>query len=1010
MPGFQRASMLRATLAGRDAPTLMKLLWRAYSSLLTRRSFWILFAFYAVVPPIIGGAVRAVNKNTNDVQDWLPDSYQETTDLRWYVSHFDSGSDRAVVVSWTGCRLDDPRLAMFAAKLRDDSREPPLVDTVLTGPEAIEQLTATPVDLHPGEAIARLEGSLIGTIYLQGLKLKADLQGRPRVHRIAPESFAADSGIPAGAVITHIGDVETPQLVDALRQLITAYRDGPDKIVVRTAAGTDAWSWDAEPKRVAPQTCAMITLSDYGSHDRRMADTLDYLRSVAVDDCAVPAAELRMGGPPVDNVAIDYEGERTLARLAALSYSIGLVMCWFCFRDIRLVTYVFITGMLSQATSLALVHYSGGKVDAIMMSMPTLIYMLTVAASVHIVNYWRDSLHLGDNAAAVAAAVMKGLAPCTMAALTTAVGLASLEISDLVPIRNFGIYSAAAVMASLLWIFLFLPAWLVFWPPKVKGTDPAQAAAPSSLHTRWATIGEFVLKRRLSFFTLGMLLTVVLGYGALYKMRTTVRLMKLFAGDAQIIRDYRWLETNLGSLVPMEVIVHTSDEVVLSFDGQPTAGTFSLTWTTEDEQAMSTGRLSYKADPKKVQAALRAAGLKYAIVTERREEGVRQLRLASDDGRSLPVLSVESQLEGATLAIRHPLTDFDGLHLVDSVRLAIEALDDVDATLSPVTFAPSLRKPRGTPQMVWRASFNTLLERHQAELHDVGFIGADYKTHEKLWRVSLRMSAFDDTDYSEFVNNVRQAVDPVVADLSQHDVRVTYTGLVPLVYKAQNELLRGLFNSYAVAFGLIAMLMMALAWRIVGPLKCIPAGLLLMIPNLFPTAIVFGTISWLGILVDAGTMMAASVGLGVAVDDTVHFITWFRRGMERGLDRRDAVRDAYRHCAVAMTQTTLIAGVGMFVFAASTFTPTQRFGVLMVPLMCGALLGDLVLLPALLVSPLGRVFQSRKHAAKRVELETAVEEATPDEEPSVEVAVPLMRPPLSEPVEGQHGYRVVGLR
>ena len=138
------------------------------------------------------------------------------------------------------------------------------------------------------------------------------------------------------------------------------------------------------------------------------------------------------------------------------------------------------------------------------------------------------------------------------------------------------------------------------------------------------------------------------------------------------------------------------------------------------------------------------------------------------------------------------------------------------------------------------------------------------------------------------------------------------------------------------------------------------AGLVSMIPNVFPVVMIFGIMGWAGILVDVGTMMTASVALGVAVDDTMHYLTWFRQGLDQGLDRKGAAMLAYRRCGTAMTQTTLIGGLGLAAFAFSTFTPTQRFGTLMLVLLFAALVGDLVFLPALLTGPLGRVFGGGK--------------------------------------------------
>ena len=136
----------------------------------------------------------------------------------------------------------------------------------------------------------------------------------------------------------------------------------------------------------------------------------------------------------------------------------------------------------------------------------------------------------------------------------------------------------------------------------------------------------------------------------------------------------------------------------------------------------------------------------------------------------------------------------------------------------------------------------------------------------------------------------------------------------------------------------------------------IRGGLLAMIPNVFPVVVVFGVMSYRGIKVDIGSMMTASVAMGVAVDDTIHFLNWYRGALAKGLDRISAIRVAYTRVATAMTQTTLIAGLGLSAFAMSTFTPTQRFGTLMLFLLAAALIGDLIVLPAILASPLGKYF------------------------------------------------------
>jgi uncharacterized membrane protein YdfJ with MMPL/SSD domain len=159
----------------------------------------------------------------------------------------------------------------------------------------------------------------------------------------------------------------------------------------------------------------------------------------------------------------------------------------------------------------------------------------------------------------------------------------------------------------------------------------------------------------------------------------------------------------------------------------------------------------------------------------------------------------------------------------------------------------------------------------------------------------------------------------------------------------------------------LVMMIVLRNWR--GPLTLsnsinVPAGIISMLPNVFPVVVVFGGMGMLGMPVDIGSMMTASVAMGIAVDDTIHFLNWYRDALRQGLDRATAIRETYRRVAKAMLQTTLIAGLGLSAFAFSTFTPTQRFGVMMLVLLAVALIGDLVFLPALLAGPLGRAFGS----------------------------------------------------
>ena len=80
------------------------------------------------------------------------------------------------------------------------------------------------------------------------------------------------------------------------------------------------------------------------------------------------------------------------------------------------------------------------------------------------------------------------------------------------------------------------------------------------------------------------------------------------------------------------------------------------------------------------------------------------------------------------------------------------------------------------------------------------------------------------------------------------------------------------------------------------PMLTIMADFIGIVGGYFYSVIVFGIMGWADIVVDIGAMMTASAALGIAVDDTLHFVTWFRRGLAQNYSRRTAVLHAFQRC------------------------------------------------------------------------------------------------------------------
>jgi predicted RND superfamily exporter protein len=251
---------------------------------------------------------------------------------------------------------------------------------------------------------------------------------------------------------------------------------------------------------------------------------------------------------------------------------------------------------------------------------------------------------------------------------------------------------------------------------------------------------------------------------------------------------------------------------------------------------------------------------------------------------------------------------------------------------------------------------------------------------DEVWRITAQVAMMSDLNYADLTGDwtdpkgrpgeLNTIATSVLAEQSgtQHVV----TGMAPLFLQTQQAVLNSLIVSFGVAFLLIALIMIYM-------LKHPVSGLLSMIPNVLPITLVFGLISWAGISVDIGTMMTASVALGIAVDGTLHLLSWFRKGVIEGLSRRDAITKAMVHCGPAMWQTSMAVGLGLLMLYSAELLLVSRFGWLMAALIGAAMVGDLILLPALLAGPMGPIIE-RTIARSQEELETAPAHPMPSPE------------------------------
>jgi uncharacterized protein len=172
------------------------------------------------------------------------------------------------------------------------------------------------------------------------------------------------------------------------------------------------------------------------------------------------------------------------------------------------------------------------------------------------------------------------------------------------------------------------------------------------------------------------------------------------------------------------------------------------------------------------------------------------------------------------------------------------------------------------------------------------------------------------------------------------DLKVTLTGNMALLAIMLDYLAWAQIKSFGLALLVISIILFV----VLGSSK---AGLVALAPNLFPILTTFGLMGFFKIPLDADTLLIAPIIIGLAVDDTIHFMTNFRIEMERSRNIAQAAIKAIREAGQAITFTSIILSVGFLVFLLSFHNGLSHFGVFAAIAIITALLSDLFLLPAL---------------------------------------------------------------
>jgi len=924
-------------------------------------ALWVLLLM-VFLTPFAWWAIKQIDLH-NDVRNWLPSSDPQSRTLSWYQEQF-KVEDR-ILVSWKGSSLSDPRVEEFAQRLEGKPDHEGIrrnglkqIQSVTTPNEVIERMVERKVGRD--EAIRRMKGILIGT---GGLKVRLAEAGKHNSHRTIKtlvqrvnEKFGVDLKVETLSAEAQelIAEIEYSDLADTENtgeqnsEAVTSLSES-EAIPTYNAVRQYDFSIGWRGSHVDPDRTKQIRDFMLACRGRQTAAAPE--GELLVEECFFV-----IGSPVAVSISFTEAGladkSGTLEAIRRTAAEVGIDE-----KDLHL------GGRLVAGSEL------NNQIKKVAWNS---LYPIT-----HL--HKRSPLLLSALVGIVLTFLM--LRSFRLATLVIVVSAyTTLLAVAFVSVTNGSMNMVLVVMPTLLSVLTISAAIHVanYWKHAAYRDN------------RTAVVDAVKMARKPCI---------------LASVTTAIGLLSLTTSPLTPVRDFG-LYSAIGCLIALVVVLYGFPSLLQFWPGQPPK--------LKEVDRSGWKSLGYFLSNRRIPVILGCLSA-FAVCTyglKWFQTETKVIRYFPDESRVVQDYHfLEENLAGivpfVTIVrfdeqVQHSLNFLQRMELVRDVQNKMRQHPQISGTMSLADFQPVSTLPPDNAGFLRKARFNrralevetraresnaaqTFLTTAEepTDLYQTGDQRLN-KAGDELWRISAQVAIMSDMNYVDFMAELDDIARSVLKTHAGSDHVVT--GMVPLFLRTQQAVLDSLITSFALAFAVIAVVMMVL-------LKNPIAGLMTMLPNLLPVGIVFGLISWNGLAVDIGTMITASVALGIAVDGTLHLITWFQIGIQQGLTRREAVAEALSHCGPAMWQTSTAVGLGLLMLYPADLLLIKRFGWMMSALIGTALVADVIFLPALLAGPLGSLIQKTLLRSKSAESEPSKPEQESEPQP---VAVAFAEPFLPQ--------------
>jgi uncharacterized protein len=553
-------------------------------------------------------------------------------------------------------------------------------------------------------------------------------------------------------------------------------------------------------------------------------------------------------GWTITNFTLSEVLNRDLQVFMPICYIFIAIAIYLIFRKLTLV-FLALTNLTACLLSIVgLFGLTGISINNLTSVAFTLGVTLSLADTVHIFSHLDIQLikRFSNHREALSFLLGKLVRPCFFTSLTTAIGFASLGMTQIHSMREFAIIASLSMFFEFFYSFFMLPALLAYINPTRTFSNMDYDSGDN--FTRLLTSFYARIKRNASLLLSICVLIALTSLWLLTQVPVETNVTNYFRKSSQLRQDLSAIEHEVGGISSFDVSLNA----------------------TQEEQFKEPASLKY---------------IDQLTTFIRNIPGVDSANAASD--------------------------------LFKEMNKSFHA-EDSNFYLIPET-------------------------RNQIEQFLLIYDGSDLfdfiKTDFKHTRISVRMSLHSTREYKVVLEQVKKYISENPAP---QGISSKLTGTAPNFVNVSHEMVDSQIGSFATAL-IIICIMMSLA------LRSFKFGLLSLVPNVFPVLLTFGIMGLFGIALDTGTIMIASVTLGITCDDTVHFLFDLKSGLSKGLTVEESLQQAFMHKGRAIVSTSLILTIGLMVLGVANFVPIANFGLLCAITMLSGVIGELLFFPSLLL-------------------------------------------------------------